>query len=148
MYFGEWKPKKVLVEEEHYRIVLGDYRSLTLIPEELIELRGKVGDKDFFIKRDENRDYILQALMALGKSINPKKGFFKVYGRYNDPLEEFMNDIDPIWFEEDDESSFFIFSGNHREYSGVFRYILWNEKLIQQIQGKINESKVKKGWQP
>lgn len=138
---------KTLEEGKNYKVNLIFYEGM-FEKKEMIELRGIVDGKEFFIYRSENWDVYLKELSELGKKINPRLGYFKLYGPHDHPLDEFLDELrleilaKRCMLNQDRyNSEVYIFWGNHEHYSGVFRYFVWDKRLIEKIASKLSELK-------
>ena len=69
-----------------------------------------------------------------------KRGYFCLYGK-GDPLEEFSDPLEDFTQLVDCPETPKVkrFWGNHKKYSAAFYYIVWNEKIIEEIKKRLNQ---------
>ncbi len=129
---------KTLIDKRSYRIDLVNIQSWGS-PHKMYKLMVKVRKKLVFIIRREAWDFYLKDLIAKAKTHRVKKGFFYDYGK-GDPLKEFEdNDLEDFTFlSKKGKDGTYVFCGNHKKYSGAFRYHIWSRKLASQIRQKLN----------
>jgi len=108
----------------------------------MIEFCALVNGKEIALRRDDDWGLSIYTLYELYKGLNKTEGYIKIYANRDKdgPLDEFdgstivCNYGTPL---ETLEKGLWVFHGNHKEYSGSFRYIIWNENLVKEIENKL-----------
>lgn len=118
-------------------------------PSPLLELQVRIRGQAVFVTREhiilqtkEGRQSALERLKPLGERFDRLAGFLKVYGHNKTPLAEFsfkegggFESFASI--ERVDHRNVWIFHGNHKCYSAVFRYLIWDLALARRIKSKL-----------
>ena len=104
----------------------------------MLELMLKINGGLVFVRRYDRVD----AELVLPEHIKQvegafERGYFCLRGK-GDPLEEFSDPLEDLTKMEDTEvEGVKRFSGDHRRYSGVFNYLIWNRELIEEIEKRL-----------
>ena len=131
--------KSTIVDKRNYRIDLVEIDSYWSKPKDMYKLMIKVHGKLIFVIRMEAWDFYLKGLKDKGKGNIQRKGYFYDYGK-GKPLKEFDDSLrDFSYLSEKSNNGVFIFCGNHEEYSGAFRYYIWDKKLVSEIRKKLGK---------
>ena len=131
--------QKNIVDRRNYRIDLVKIESYWSKPTDMYKLMIKVHGKLIFVIRKEAWDFYLEELKNKGKGNIQGKGYFYDYGK-GEPLKELEDSLrDITYLSEKSDNRVFTFCGNHEEYSGAFRYYIWDRKLVSEIRKKLGK---------
>ena len=131
--------KSNIVDKRNYRIDLVEINTPMSKTEMMYKLMIKVKGKLVFVIRRTAWDFYLKELKDKGKSHIQGKGYFYDYGK-GEPLKEFDDSLrDFTYLSEKGDNGVFTFCGNHEEYSGAFRYYIWDRKLVSEIRKKLGK---------
>lgn len=133
---------KTLEETDAYRVDSVDVESFGG-KTRMFKLTLKVDGKEIFVQRC-HYDFELPDLI---RRIDNSRGFYCNYGK-GYPLDEFADRL-RLFVETprgrkpftiiDDYGGVFVFVGNHEEYSGAFRYLIWDKRLAGKVRRKLEK---------
>ena len=106
------------------------------------ELYLKIDGKLIFVRRYDSVDEDLILPKHLSQIEEAfRRGYFCIYGK-GDPLEEFSDPLEDYTRLVDCSETPRVkrFCGNHKKYSAAFSYIIWNEKIIEEIKKRLNQT--------
>lgn len=135
---------KIIEETSTHRIEEVKVRVDNFIESELMyALILKLDGKEVKIRRYSHANYGLDDAKKLAlefkHNIDNKVGFLMITG-IGDPLSEFkthdLQEFTCIAYQVDGS---WIFWGNHKTFSGVFNYLVWDKELAEIISKKIIE---------
>jgi len=133
---------KTLEETDSYRVDLVDVE-VWGERTRMYKLVLKVDGKEIPVQRC-HYDFELPDLI---ERIDNSKGFYCNYGKGH-PLAEFS---DPLrlfeggrpFTEVEKRDNVWVFCGNHKEYSGAFRYLIWDRKLAHEVIKRLENERLR-----